>query len=132
MKAEEHIECARQWGRAAELAEQASLALVLPHARFYEAANYVEAMLAERKLHPEGHLERIRAMYDSGAFSFDEVQFFEKVTRQRAIVEFQMPSRPLKELVESGNIFRRRWERLHGEGGQGAGPAAPPGEQGRA
>lgn len=119
MKAEEHVACAQQWDRAAQLAEQAGLELVVPHARFYEAAHYIEAILASKRIHSDDHLIRIRNMYESSLFSFDEVQFFEKVTRQRLIVEFQMPSRSLRELVESGPIFRRRWERGRG------GPAAP-------
>ncbi len=113
MKSDEHIENARQWEKAAQCAKEQGLELVLPHASFYEAANYIEAALAERKIHSDDHLQRVRNMYESGKFSFDEVQFFEKVTRQRIIVEFQMPSRPLKEVEESGRIFRQRWERDH-------------------
>ena len=113
MKSEEHLENARQWGKAAQCAKEQGLDLVLPHASFYEAANYIEAALAECKIHSDDHLQRVRNMYESGKFSFDEVQFFEKVTRQRIIVEFQMPSRPLKEVEESGRIFRQRWERNH-------------------
>ena len=113
MKSEEHLENARQWGKAAQCAKEQGQELVLPHASFYEAANYIEAVLAERKIHSDDHLQRVRNMYESGKFSFDEVQFFEKVTRQRIIVEFQMPSRPLKEVEEAGRIFRQRWERNH-------------------
>ncbi|MDP7079637.1 MAG: hypothetical protein QF415_07090 [Candidatus Undinarchaeales archaeon] len=113
MKSEEHLENARQWGKAAQCAKEQGQELVLPHASFYEAANYIEAVLAERKIHSDDHLQRVRNMYESGRFSFDEVQFFEKVTRQRIIVEFQMPSRPLKEVEEVGRIFRQRWERDH-------------------
>lgn len=113
MKSEEHLENARQWGKAAQCAKEQGLDLVLPHASFYEAANYIEAALAECKIHSDDHLQRVRNMYESGKFSFDEVQFFEKVTRQRIIVEFQMPSRPLKEVEEAGRIYRQRWERDH-------------------
>jgi len=113
MKSEEHLENARQWRTAAKYAKEQGLELVLPHASFYEAANYIEASLAECKIHSDEHLQRVRNMYESGKFSFDEVQFFEKVTRQRIIVEFQMPSRPLKEVEEAGRIFRKRWELGH-------------------